>query len=143
MRAIEIDTDVFAKLWSLRATGEEDENAILRRVLGLATAQPPVVRSKEASTPEDGLTKMLWRQDVAGALRDLGGEAHLSEIYDRVRKRRLEGGRSVPTELEAIVRRELENNSSDAGAYTGKRDWFRTVDGLGKGRWALKERAGL
>lgn len=33
MREIRVSTDVFARIWSLRQIGEDDENAILRRVL--------------------------------------------------------------------------------------------------------------
>jgi len=48
----------------------------------------------------------------------------------------------LPVNLEAIVRRELENNSSDAGAYAGRHDLFKTVHGLGNGFWALRKGEG-
>ena len=34
MRSINISTDVFAKIWSLRQNAEDTEDAILRRILG-------------------------------------------------------------------------------------------------------------
>ena len=39
MRSIDISTEVFAKIWALRLQGEEDENAILMRLLGLKKPQ--------------------------------------------------------------------------------------------------------
>ena len=143
MRTIEITTDVFAKIWSLRVSGEEDENTILRRVLGASEAKGGSLSGKSERIPGNGHSgRILWRDDVRAALIDLGGQAHLSEIYAKVRELRRVGGRSLPFELEAIVRRELENNSSDAGAFTGHRDWFGSVDGLGKGLWAIRTAAG-
>lgn len=133
MREISISTEVFAKIWSLRSTGEEDENQILSRVLGVKE----MPENKELSSP----ARILWRQDVALALRELGGAAHLKDIYEKVRSSRIQAGRSVPENSDAIVRRELEYNSSDTKAYQGKRDWFRSVDGIGSGVWALREEA--
>ena len=36
MRTINVSTDVFAKIWALRQEGEEKEDEILRRVLGVS-----------------------------------------------------------------------------------------------------------
>jgi len=132
MRTIEISTEVFAKIWSQRVVGEESENAILTRLLGL---------QKQPRQPifELSMTVIRWRDDVRAGLRALGGSAHLKEIYDQVRTVRRAASRSVPKNLEAIVRRELEYNSSDAESFQGKHDWFRSVDGIGAGIWALRE----
>jgi len=136
MRTIEISTEVFAKIWSQRMSGEEDENAILTRLLGLKNAAV-----SDQASPSTFSTTIVWRQDVRDGLTALGGSAHLKEIYEQVRSTRRSKGRSVPANLEAIVRRELEYNSSDATAYQGKRDWFRSVDGIGSGVWALRDGA--
>lgn len=138
-RSIEVSTEVFAKIWSHRADGEEDENAILSRLLGLSLSTPA---GKDTPATSQKMTvpaaRILWRHDVKAALRACGGEAHLREIYDKVRKIRVEQGRSVPLNLPAIVRRELEYNSSDSNVFTGNYDWFRSVGGLGNGVWALR-----
>lgn len=138
-RSIEINTEVFAKIWSHRAEGEEDENAILTRLLGLNARAPTEEKAKvKANCIVIPGTKTLWKHDVRAALKACGGEAHLREIYEKVRKIRMEQGRSIPLNLQAIVRRELEHNSSDSNVFTGNHDWFRSVGGLGKGVWALR-----
>jgi predicted restriction endonuclease len=76
-----------------------------------------------------------WRDDVLTALQNLGGQGHLSEIYGEVRKVR--GG--LPPSWEAIVRRELEHNSTDSESYQGRHDLFRSAQGIGAGFWALRE----
>lgn len=139
-RSIEISTEVFAKIWSHRAEGEEDENAILTRLLGLNVSAPiegkGKIKTQRLVIPG---TKTLWKHDVRAALKACGGEAHLREIYEKVRHIRIEQQRSVPLNLQAIVRRELEYNSSDSNVFTGNHDWFRSVGGLGKGVWALRK----
>lgn len=135
MRSISISTEVFARIWAQRIAGEEDEDAILRRLLGV-TPPPKVVN---ASQPRmSPVQAHLWRHDVKAALVQLGGQAHLKQIYNEVRDIRRKNGRSVPANLEAIVRRELEHNSSDAKVFLGRHDWFRSVDGIGAGVWATR-----
>lgn len=142
MRNIEISTEVFAKIWSQRIAGEEDENAILTRLLGLE--KPTSAQDQKVSDPagcQSPAQRHLWRHDVRAGLQSLGGFGHLKDIYEAVRFIRRTNGRSVPTNLEAIVRRELEYNSSDAGVFQGKRDWFHSVDGIGSGVWAIRDGA--
>ena len=140
MRTIEISTDVFAKIWAQRIDGEESENQILQRLLGVHEFRPE--EPQNAAEIRFKLKhKILWRDDVRDALAALGGAAALREIYAEVRKRRLSTGRSLPLNTDAIIRRELEYNSSDATAFTGNRDWFRAVEGIGGGKWALREEA--
>ena len=50
MRSINVSTEVFAKLWSLRQEGEETEDDVLRRVLGCK----PRSASIEAAREGDG-----------------------------------------------------------------------------------------
>jgi Protein of unknown function DUF262/Protein of unknown function (DUF1524) len=78
-----------------------------------------------------------WRDDVHLALRRLGGKAHLDEIYREVKVVREEGSRSVPPSLDAIVRRVLEENSSDTKSFRGLFDIF-SLSSKGSGTWALK-----
>jgi Protein of unknown function DUF262/Protein of unknown function (DUF1524) len=79
----------------------------------------------------------LWRVDVLAALRELGGQASLPDIYRVVEARRSAGGRSVPKSIDAIVRRTLEENSTDSLSYKGKNDLFR-IDNKGAGVWRLR-----
>ncbi|MEY9281672.1 hypothetical protein [Bradyrhizobium yuanmingense] len=46
MRNISITTDVFAAIWQSRKEGEESEDAILRRILGLPVQTAPEVRGR-------------------------------------------------------------------------------------------------
>jgi len=78
----------------------------------------------------------MWRDDVVLALRSLGGEAHLSDIYEAVRKNR-EG--VFPNSWQAIIRRELEHNSSNSASYQNRYDLFYSTHGIGRGRWGLRD----
>lgn len=77
-----------------------------------------------------------WREDVVDALRAIGGQGTLREIYDAIRAR---GTRALPPSWEAIVRRELEYNSSDSESYQRQHDLFFSVSGIGAGVWGLRE----
>lgn len=136
MRSIEISTEVFALIWAARQEGEETEDQILKRVLGKTKKVtremhlPAVSKNKRSN--------VLWRDDIVEGLSRLGGEADLHEIYRIVQKIRQEAGRSLPASTDAVIRRELENNSSDSESFTGQRNLFRSVNGIGGGRWALR-----
>ncbi|MBV9881981.1 MAG: hypothetical protein JO276_03140 [Sphingomonadaceae bacterium] len=43
MRTIEISTETFAAIWGRRQPGEETEDAILKRILGIGTKVEPVM----------------------------------------------------------------------------------------------------
>lgn len=130
MRRVEISTDVYAKIWSHRQPGEESEDQILARILGVRLTK---VRKEDVS-----MKQQLWRDDVKLALQQLGGSAPLTEIYAAVRNIRIINGRTLPPSTNAIIRREIEYNSSDTESYQHKLDWFKTVDGIGSGVWALR-----
>ena len=137
MRTIEISTDVFSLIWAARQAGEETEDDILKRVLASepTKAEPPKRSKVEHNTKGK---RVLWRDDIVDALRRLGGEADLHEIYRKVTDIRQKEGRSLPPSVDAVIRRELENNSSDSESFTGHRNLFRSVNGIGGGRWALR-----
>jgi hypothetical protein len=88
-----------------------------------------------ATSESDG----TWRDDVRLALGLLGGRASLFRIYREVERLRRDAGRSMPLELEATVRRTLEDHSSDSANYRGK-DLFFMPEGKGAGIWALREK---
>lgn len=125
MRQIEINTDVFASIWAHRMEGEETEDQILRRLL-----------VPSASGVEK---KARWRDDVRSAFLCFDGEVDLKRIYKKVREIRAKHGRSLPRNTEAIVRKEIEYNSSDSHAYLGQRDWFQSIGGIGSGVWTIRK----
>jgi len=84
------------------------------------------------------MRRILWRDDVKTALEQLGGIAPLVRIYEQVRSIRRAAGRRIPPSHDAIVRRELEYNSSDSESFTGRFNWFTAVEGIGAGIWGLR-----
>jgi len=119
--------------WNFR-----DEVGIARKVSELRNEVSK--RSQEVEKAEGSSMHLdpTWRNDVERAVRDLGGKAPLDLIYKEVERRRKDRGASIPPSIEAIVRRELENNSSDSQSFTGRHDLFYSVDGLGGGVWGLR-----
>jgi len=132
MRTIEISTKVFAEIWARRIDGEETENDVLERLLlAPVVINPPQVVEKEEV---EMFGKIRWVDDIIAALRDLGGEATLADIYDAVRIRRKTGGRSITREYKATIRRTLEDHSSDSANHRSD-DLFALID---RGIWALR-----
>ncbi len=143
MKVIEVSTEVYAKIWSHRVDGEEDESSILKRLLGIKPSQVgSAKREHQTSRSSDEIKKIRWRDDVRSALSQLGGLASLDQIYNSVLQIRRLAGRSLPVNYRAIIRRELEYNSSDSKAFTGRLDWFRSVKGIGGGIWAIRMEVG-
>lgn len=146
MRQISVSTDVFSRIWALRATGEESEDAILLRVL----RSPPskalhtertlglnMMAQIEKSSVGSAPRKVRWIDDVEKALHELDREASLSEIYKLVMGIRKASGRSLPASSEAIIRRTLEENSADSDSFKGI-NLFRMTRGKWAGYWALR-----
>jgi hypothetical protein len=136
MRNIEVSTEVFSRIWTLREEGEESEDAILRRVL----PQNVTSASAKSHSPQPSLGnvkgegKMRWVDDIVTALKRLGGEASLDEIYRTTKAIRQSAGRSLPRTFEAVVRRTLEDHSSDSANYRAE-NLFKLI---GRGTWALR-----
>lgn len=127
MRSIDVSTAVYAAIWANRATGEESEDEILKRIFGLTThnLQPSGKKTR-------------WVDDIVRALSELGSEAHYSDIYPAVRSLRTAEGRSVPLRLEEVIRKEIETHSSDSDAFQHREDLFKAPRGKGAGYWALR-----
>lgn len=79
----------------------------------------------------------VWRDDIVAALLELGEPTKLQDIYDAVAKRRT----FLPKSFHAIIRREIEQNSSDSDVWNGKQDLFHALQGKGSGIWALRSNA--
>lgn len=87
--------------------------------------------------------KIRWVDDVQEALRDLGGSASLHEIYKEVECRRRNGNRSVPKTLDAVVRRTLEEHSTDSKNFERNLSSPDLFANVGRGEWALRKRSEL
>ncbi|WP_299737863.1 hypothetical protein [uncultured Roseobacter sp.] len=141
MRTIEIDLDVFAAIWANREPNENDENTVLKRLLCTNCDIDPKLSKKDRQDTKmlqeayEPMGKIRWIDDVESALRELGGQATLHRIYQQVRKRRENGKRSLPPSLEAIVRRSIEEQSSDSESFKGIIDLFKHI---GRGEWKLR-----
>jgi hypothetical protein len=51
MRMVPVSTDVFAAIWQARWPGEDTEDAVLRRVLGLSASEPETAPEINLSAP--------------------------------------------------------------------------------------------
>src|ERR1700734_3309220 len=80
-----------------------------------------------------------WVDDIVEYLRELGGEAHYSELYRHIERN---PRRPLGPSWQAVVRRTIEQHSSDTTIWSQRKlpDLFRSVHGLGQGTWALRER---
>lgn len=152
MKAIDVDLDVYAAIWTLRKKGELTENDVLRRMLlPLAEACHEHTASKEVFTSISSQNdlipnamekqtmryvsgKVRWIDDIVSAFQSLGGQAHLAAIYNEVEQIRRAAGRSIPSSLEATIRRTIEDHSSDSDNFRGE-DVFEKI---GRGEWALR-----
>jgi hypothetical protein len=163
MKQIDVDVEVFAYIWSNRQPAEMDENAVLRRLLlsdREYIEEPPQMPSNAAGSAESLEEKLeeviltppstvlprgkgawsgpTWLSDVFDALCALGGSADLDEIYRSVRALRRKAGRTLPVSTDAVIRKTLEENSSDSDAHRGYRDIFEMPHGRGRGFWAIR-----
>lgn len=108
---------------------------ILEKHWRLQNRKDPVIE-KEATAVYQG--DKTWRDDVREGLHRIGGRATLFRIYKEVEAVRRASSRSIPRSLEAVVRKTLEENSSDSDAYKGGPDIFCMPQGKGAGVWALR-----
>jgi len=94
---------------------------------------------RQTETAQSGNHNISWRESVKRALNELGGTAHLREIYSKVKKIRESVGLSIPTNFEAIVRKELEINSPDSKHFQGGKPLFYSKYGIGEGVWTTTQ----
>lgn len=83
---------------------------------------------------------MTWDDDIRTALQQLGGRAHLRDIYPAVKAIRQQAGRSIPAEWQAAIRETLQRKSSDSENWDNTEDLFemgRIHHGL-MGFWSLR-----
>lgn len=77
---------------------------------------------------------MAWSDDVYEAVLRIGGAGAYEEIYASVAEVRP----NRPENWTAIVRRTIQERSSDSEAFLGKEDLYFSVDGIGQGVWGLR-----
>lgn len=77
----------------------------------------------------------MWIEDLSKALTNLGGYAHYTDIYSEIEKLRT----NLSNNYKAVVRRTIQQNSSDSQSWMGKNDLFYSVEGIGKGIWGLRD----
>lgn len=77
-----------------------------------------------------------WEEDIVTALERLGGSASYDELYPEVEKLR----DNLPESWQAIVRRRVQDLSSDSAGFKGGEDLFFSVEGLGAGVWGLRSK---
>jgi hypothetical protein len=130
MPDIQISPDVMAQIWKCWQEGDRDENDIIARLLSV-----PPRALLGPHTPSAPRRWYRWMDDIKTALNDLGGEAELADIYQRVRMIRSEAGRSIPTNFDVTVRTCIRTHSSDSKNFMHREDCFQRVR---DGRWRLR-----
>lgn len=103
------------------------------------TKEHPEKQTRRRGKRMEQASESRWCDDVRDALTSLSGRAHLEDIYCEVEKIRRQEGRSIPPSLRAVVRKELEQRSSDSEAYLGGDDWFEMAGQKGEGIWRLRK----
>ncbi len=91
-----------------------------------------MLRLDKCTNAVQAILQKSWKEEVATALKSLGGEANLQDIYDYVGANT---ARKMPQNWEAAIRWTLQSYSSDTSVYKGGDDIFRHVD---RGRWGLR-----
>lgn len=82
-----------------------------------------------------------WLVEIVEAVKNLGGQATLTDIYNKV-----EGRNNIDlssyTDWKAQIRKHIYLNSSDADIFKGNvgdhTDLFYSIEGKGKGIWGLR-----
>ncbi|NFH64708.1 restriction endonuclease [Clostridium botulinum] len=87
------------------------------------------------------MKKSIWLEEIIEAMKELGGHAYYSDLYEYVKDR----GNISFNKLKdpnAQIRGTIERYSSDSNVYKKTKnglDIFYSVDGKGKGHWGLRE----
>ncbi|MEZ7188539.1 hypothetical protein NO991_11840 [Pseudoalteromonas sp. DY56-GL22] len=75
-----------------------------------------------------------WEQDIITALENLGGVASYDDIHDEIERIITD----LPETLKAVIRRRIQDLSSDSNGFKQGKDLFYSVNGLGAGVWGLR-----
>lgn len=75
-----------------------------------------------------------WTEDIVAALTALGGTGSYDDIYAQVVKIRP----ARPPSWKDVIRRRIQDLSSDSAGFKQGEDLFFSVEGLGRGIWGLR-----
>ncbi len=75
-----------------------------------------------------------WDDDIVLALENLGGSANYDDLYAEIEKLRTD----LPPTWKSVVRRRVQDLSSDSAGFKHGQDLFFSVEGLGAGVWGLR-----
>ncbi len=75
-----------------------------------------------------------WDDDIVLALENLGGSASYDDLYAEIEKVRV----GLPPTWKSVVRRRIQDLSSDSKGFKHGQDLFFSVEGLGAGVWGLR-----
>ena len=73
-----------------------------------------------------------WKSEIVHAIRDIGGEVTLDQIYDYIESKT---HRVMSPSWKSSVRKTIYLHSSDTKIFNGNEDLFKKV---GRGKWSLK-----
>lgn len=76
-----------------------------------------------------------WEEDIIAAVTNLGGTGTYAQIYDAVGGLRAD----LPASWKAVIRRTIQNRSSDCDGFKNGADLFFSVEGLGRGVWGIRQ----
>jgi predicted restriction endonuclease len=76
-----------------------------------------------------------WLDEIIEVFTELGGVASYIDIYNKVLER---GNMNLAPNWDSSIRYTIQSHSSDSETYTGKFDYFYSVEGKGKGIWGLR-----
>ena len=77
---------------------------------------------------------MRWEDDIVLALEHLGGIAGYDDIYAEIKRIRT----NLPKNWKAVVRRRVQDLSSDSAGFKDGKNLFFSVNGLHAGVWGLR-----
>ena len=73
-----------------------------------------------------------WADDIETALENLGGEAHLSDIYGEVESIRKAAGRTWPKTAQDLIRGTLQKHCRDSDIFEGYERFAMLAKGSGR-----------
>ena len=76
-----------------------------------------------------------WVEDIVDAIMEVGGIAHLSEIYEYIKRNT---DRATKVAWQQNTRQRIYDNTTDASQYKGPEDIFYVVGELGSGVWGVR-----
>lgn len=80
-----------------------------------------------------------WKEELVCVLQELGGAGTYADIYEKVVERNTFPKRLKNNTWKCTVRNTIKCYSSDSKNYRkGREDLFFAVDGLGNGKWGLR-----